>query len=117
MLANSFSADVNRLSRMWKTHGIGRYFIQFIRLRKNAPRVHRSTTHEITRPFRVGDAVLIRIFGERSIVLGTWTGYAKDEDDAVTQAIQAHEIEVLDEDGELLDRYRRDDEPETVHAA
>lgn len=100
---------------MGKTHGFGRYFIQFIRLEKSAPRIHTSTTHEITRPFRIGDARIIRVFGERSIVLGKWVGFAADEDDAVTRAIQAHETEVLDEAGELLDRYRRDEEPEAVH--
>lgn len=91
---------------MWKTHGKGRYFMLFIRLRKDAPRVHRSSTHEIKPPYRISNSLLIRIFGERSIVLGKWTSYAKDEDDAMVRALSAKKLpNDKDDDGRLVGEY------------
>lgn len=113
----SFSTGFNRLPGMWNAYGMGRFFIQVIGLRKDAPRMHRSTTQVITRPFRIRVAILIRIFGERTIVLGRWNEFAQDEDDAMRRAIQAHDTELLDPDGFLLDRDQTEDDQEIAHVA
>ena len=52
----------------------------------------RGWTQEIEEPFRTAEPVLIRLPFYRAIAFGRWTGYAKDEYDALSRAIERREV-------------------------
>lgn len=76
------------------------------------PHVYRAYHQETEPPFRhAASAVVLRI-GRRGVVVGRWTHSWQTEDEAHAAALGARPTPVLDDEGELLDQYRRDGEEE-----
>ncbi len=53
------------------THDAGPLLTQIIRVRKDAPLVHRGVTREIEEPYRIGSSTIIRLPFNRA---GRWVG-------------------------------------------
>lgn len=80
---------------MPKTHSIGKqHFAQYIRMpaKWGWKLVVKGWTQEIVEPFRTSEPWLIRLPFHRVLILGKWTGYKQDEEEALTTAIQRREL-------------------------
>jgi len=93
---------------MSSTHDIGPLFWQSIRLDRKAPRFHRAPTHEIERPFRLSNSVIVRFWGERGLVFGRWRPTDWTEEEALRYATQAQDLDPLGPDGRLSEQYHRE---------
>lgn len=81
-----------------ETHGIGPLFVAGIRLRWNAPPVHRAPTTEMEEPFRVARGIVVHLWPTTlGLVFGRWRKGAeyeqregwvgRTEDDAIKEAL------------------------------
>ena len=80
---------------MAKLHNIGPHrFIQFMRLPVEWGNKFwvRGWTQEIEEPFRTAEPVLVRLPFYRAIAFGHWTGFAKNEEDALNRAIERRDV-------------------------
>lgn len=88
------------------THDIGPVFWMPVRLRKHTQRISSAPTFEIEEPFRVSPkSLVVRFCGGRGLVLGRWYHSGMDETEALQQAIDASEIDLLDSSGSLLPEF------------
>jgi hypothetical protein len=78
---------------MPRTHRIGRHaYWHLLRLSRDAPATHVSSTWEIDEPFRAGLSLIRRIpLSRKAIAIGIWCPDSGDEDNIIT-AIDAKEI-------------------------
>lgn len=72
---------------MADTHDFGRLFVQPLRLQKTSRRVHLAPTQEVDPPFRRSKGLVLRLRGERGVVLGWWRKSGLDEDAALLAAL------------------------------
>lgn len=83
---------------MAKTHDVGPAFVQFIRLKKDAPIIHTATTHELEDPYRESTSLVLRLPFGRGLVIGWWHESGKDEFEALASAINYKVRGYLDDD-------------------
>lgn len=77
------------------------------------PVVYRTYHQETEPPYRhAARCVVVRLW-RVGLVLGIWTGAHHDEDAAHAAALGARPVAVLDDEGDLLQRFRRRDTERT----
>lgn len=64
------------------------YFVTTVRVNKSTKRHTRGRTAEIEEPYRVSDSHVLRVFGERALVVGKLKHTNWSETTALTQAIE-----------------------------
>jgi hypothetical protein len=96
---------------------LGRYYFHRINLVPGSKHITPCETNEQQYPYRIGKSFAIRFFGEYGWVVGKWVGCHDDEDSALMAGLDAHEEEVLDEDGGLAERFHRQAARRTVAAS
>ncbi|GAA2321323.1 hypothetical protein GCM10010149_87920 [Nonomuraea roseoviolacea subsp. roseoviolacea] len=86
---------------------IGPFFAHGIRLAPGSPFVHTSVTTEAKEPFRYGRSLIVQYWPGRAVVLGRWEGRFDDEETALLAGVHGRPDEVLDEEGRLQERFKR----------
>ncbi|MGW3272279.1 hypothetical protein ACWDFH_12505 [Streptomyces kronopolitis] len=81
--------------------------IALTRCRRDWPRCYRSYYQETEPPFRRSEPATVYRLGTRGLVVGRWTSRAKNEHQALTDALGARPATLLGSDGQLLPNYRR----------
>lgn len=64
------------------TLDVWRFFAHWISLTPGSPRFHRAPTQEMDDPYRRSNSLVVRLWGERGLVLGRWRDTGYDEDTA-----------------------------------
>jgi hypothetical protein len=77
------------------------------RCRRDWPRRYRTYHQETEPPYRRAETVTVYRLGTLGLVVGRWTSRAKDEHQALTDALSARPASVLSSEGHLLPNYRR----------
>lgn len=56
-----------------RTHDLGRIFLTRCKVNRGVwPLVQRATSHEITKPYRIGEGIALRVCLETGIAIGVW---------------------------------------------
>lgn len=77
---------------MAETRGIGPLYWHTMNVPARGPVATRDTTHEIDEPYRVGQALILRVPGTGAcLVIGRWVGTV-DEDAALIGAARIREV-------------------------
>ncbi|MFD9815148.1 hypothetical protein [Streptomyces sp. NPDC059080] len=71
------------------------------------PRRYRTYYQETEPPYRRSEPAVVFRLGARGLVVGRWTSRARDEHQALTDALSARQATLLGSDGQLLANYRR----------
>lgn len=85
---------------------LGSFYFQRIGIKPSSPFIHMAPTHEMSEPYRFGRAAIVHYWPGRAVVIGWWTGKHESEDSALMAGMQAREDELVDDSGQLLDRYK-----------
>lgn len=72
------------------------------------PLTYSTYFQELEPPFRRAERVRVLRLGRTGLVFGRWTSRADDEHQAVLDALQAREIDPLDDQGNVLPNFSRD---------
>lgn len=86
---------------------LGSFYFHRINLVPGSQHITPCTTNEQSYPYRIGQSFALRFFGEYGWVVGRWVGYHETEEDALMAGLDAHEEEIMDEDGGLAERFQR----------
>lgn len=73
---------------MPQTHDLGRFFAYRALLKKDAKRFQTAPTQEIDEPYRKATSLVVRLWGQRGVILGWWRKSGLSEVEALTAATQ-----------------------------
>ncbi|WP_369042252.1 hypothetical protein [Streptomyces sp. Midd1] len=71
------------------------------------PRRYRTYYQETAPPYRRAEPAIVYRVGTRGIVVGRWTSRARNEHQALEDALRARPATVLSSEGHLLPNYRK----------
>jgi hypothetical protein len=79
-----------------QTHDLGRLFVHGFRYpMDDAPRFERGVeTVEVEEPYRLGQAVSLRLWGRRALVVGWWGKEGRTEAQALYEALKASDMDI-----------------------
>lgn len=67
------------------------FFLHYIRLKPEAPYIHRARTNELEYPFRESNSLVLNLWRGRGLVLGRWRPTGRDETEGLLAATGGRE--------------------------